>query len=331
MSVELASTEAGVPPAADARARRLVQGFAWAALAIAIFSGWFVVTRLGVTGDLGVLDVVALRFGVGTLCLLPFLLRRGHRLPPGSWKEGLIFASLWGVPFVLLVAVGLRETSAAQASSTTPTLMPVWAGLIAWLVMGEVPARLRLAGYVAIIAGVVALTLNGAHTSRPPSVLGLACLIVAAASWAIYTLRFRRSGLNAVQSAALICGWSAAAFLPVYLIFGLSRLGQATMAEIAVQAIYQGVLMSGVAIVTFNRAVALLGSGAATAVFAFLPVITTAMAVPLLGETPTPVGAAAVLAIAGGVVLAAWPAPSRPTPVSSRGGNKPATHRSRES
>src|SRR3546814_18660067 len=77
--------------------------------------------------------------------------------------------------------------------------------------------------------------------------------------WAVYTLRFRRSRLPAIQAAALICVWSAALYLPVYLLAGLSRLSEASFGELAFQAIYQGLLMSAVAIVTFNRAVTLLG------------------------------------------------------------------------
>jgi hypothetical protein len=100
-------------------------GFAWAGLAVTIFSGWFVVTRFSLTRELQIWDVAALRFGIGALLLAPTILRRGSCLPITAWSEGLIFALLWGVPFALLVALGLKLTLAVQAASIAPTLMPV--------------------------------------------------------------------------------------------------------------------------------------------------------------------------------------------------------------
>lgn len=299
--------------AMKADSRRLAAGFGWAAVTVTIFAGWFVVTRFGVTHHtLRVWDVIALRFGGGAILLLPALLRPGRRLPPRLWLEGLLYAILWGAPFVLFVTLGLQLTSAAQASSVTPALMPVFAGLMGWLVFGEAPGGLRLAGYAAIAAGLAALVAGHAMAEGHFSPGGILALVIAAAMWAVYTLRFRRSRLPAIQAAALICVWSAILYLPVYLLAGLSRLGAASFGELAFQAIYQGLLMSAVAIVTFNRAVTLLGAGAATAIIALLPAITTALAFPVLREAPSLTSGIATAIIAAGVLLAARPTPQVP-------------------
>lgn len=296
-----------------ADSRRLAAGFGWAAVTVTIFAGWFVVTRFGVTHHtLRVWDVIALRFGGGAILLLPALLRPGRRLPPRLWLEGLLYAILWGAPFVLFVTLGLQLTSAAQASSVTPALMPVFAGLMGWLVFGEAPGGLRLIGYAAIAAGLAALVTGHAMAEGHFSPGGILALVIAAAMWAVYTLRFRRSRMPAIQAAALICVWSAVLYLPVYLLAGLSRLGAASPGELAFQAIYQGLLMSAVAIVTFNRAVTLLGAGAATAIIALLPAITTALAFPVLHETPGLASGIATAIIAAGVLLAARPTPQAP-------------------
>jgi drug/metabolite transporter (DMT)-like permease len=286
-------------------------GFIWAAVTVTIFAGWFVVTRFGVTHQaLRVWDIIALRFGGGAILLSPALLGRRRRLPARLWLEGLLYAILWGAPFVLFVTLGLLLTSAAQASTITPALMPVFAGLLGWRAFGEIPSRLRLIGYAAIVIGLVALVVGHAARAGGFSVGGVLALVVAAVMWAIYTLRFRRGRLPAMQAAALICVWSAALYLPVYLFAGLSRLGDASFGEIAIQALYQGLLMSAVAIVTFNRAVTLLGAGAATAIIALLPTITTVLAQPILHEAPSVVSWIATAVIAGGVLLAARPTAS---------------------
>jgi drug/metabolite transporter (DMT)-like permease len=295
----------------------MLAGFAWAALSVTIFSGWFVVTRFSVTRELRIWDITALRFGIGAILLAPAVLRRGSRLPIAAWREGLLFSLLWGAPFVLLVAMGLQLSSAAEAASVTPTLMPVFAGLLAWFCLREKQGTARWLGYTAIVAGLTCLTIAGAATRGAPSPAAIGALILAAAMWAAYTLLFRRSRLTPIQSAALICIWSALLFLPTYLVLGLSRLSLASTSEVVLQSMYQGMLMSGGAIVAFNRSVALLGTSAATAIIALLPGVTCILAIPVLGEVPTLAESAAIAAIALGVLFAARPTPSNPSTVTA--------------
>jgi drug/metabolite transporter (DMT)-like permease len=291
--------------------RKALSGFAWAALSVTVFSGWFVVTRFSVTRHLRVWDVIALRFGGGALILLPVLFGRAPRLPSRARLEGLLFAALWGAPLVFLVALGLELTSAVQASAVTPALMPVFAGLIGWLALRESPGGLRVLGYLVSIGGLATLVVCNALSDDRLSLGGIASLILAVAMWGIYTLRFRRSGLTPLQAAALVCFWSAVIYLPLYLLFGLSRLDTASVQELMFQVVYQGLLMSVVAVVAFNRAVTSLGAGAAAAIIALLPLIVAALAVPVLGEIPSGISAVAIGVIAFGVLLAARPGPSQ--------------------
>jgi drug/metabolite transporter (DMT)-like permease len=287
--------------------RRRGAGYLWATLSLMIFSGWFVITRFSVTRELQIWDIMALRFGIGALVLAPTILRPGARLSAAAWREGLLLCLLWGVPFVLLVALGLRLTSAAQAASIAPAAMPVFAGVVGGIVLGERQGTACWLGYGAIAVGLICLVGAGAASRGAPNLLGLAALLGAALLWAIYTIVFRGSGLSAMQAAALICTWSAILFLPVYAVFGLSRLALASPSELALQAVYQGVLMSCLAVMAFNRAVVLLGPSAATAIIALLPAVASLLAIPVLGEIPLPVQWAAIVIIGIGVGLAAKP------------------------
>ncbi|MGV2863409.1 DMT family transporter [Achromobacter sp. AGC39] len=303
--------DAAIGPAATSHpqqpSRKALQGLCWAALSVLIFAGWFVVTRFSVTRELRLWDVTALRFGIGALILFPVLLRGARRMSAKQWSEGLLYACLWGMPFVLAVALGLQLTSAGRAAAVAPTLMPVFVGLFAWVFLKEKPGTARSLGYLAIVIGLICMIAGGASAHGVANPVGILALIIAAAMWAVYTLLFRRSALTPVQAAALICFWSAVLFLPVYLFAGLSRLALASPGEIGLQAFYQGVLMSGVAIVSFNRSVALLGPSAATAIIALIPAVAALTAIPVLGELPSWEEGVALLAVVGGVLLAARP------------------------
>lgn len=288
---------------------RWTHGLAFAAISVLIFSGWFVVTRFTVTHQLRIWDVAALRFGAGAVLLAPVLFKQ--RLSVAAWLEGLLYAVLWGAPFVLLVAMGLKLTTAAQASSIVPALMPVMAGLMSWHATKRRPAGSTIWSYLVILIGLVALVISRPMTGGAIDPLGYGALMLAALTWAVYSVRFRASRLSALQSAALICFWSAVIFVPVYVGWDLSRLSQASSQEIVFQLVYQGVLMSGVALFAYNRAVAVLGAGAAAAMMALVPVLATLLAIPVLGEVPSLLGAAAIIVIALGVVVAT----RRPSPV----------------
>ena len=285
--------------------RRVIYGFAWAALSLTILSGWFVVTRLGFRHEVGVWDVIALRFGEGAVLLTPSLVVGRFRLPLRAWIRGIPLAILWGAPFIFLVGTGLRLTSATLASSIAPALMPVLAGAMGWLAFGERPRPLQISGYVLIVAGLIALVVVYASVTGPPDTLGLVYLVVAAAMWAAYTLRLRGSGLSPLQATALICFWSAVVFVPVYAASGLSNLGHASAGELLFQSVYQGVLMSFVAVFAFNRAVASLGPRAAAAVIALVPVTVAVFAIPVLDEFPSASSSVIITVIAAGVMLAA--------------------------
>lgn len=310
----------GVVEAAGAAvlgARR--RGCALAGAALLIWAGWFVVTRLGVTRELGIYDIAALRLGVGALVLLPAFARSARAIPPAAWREGVVLSACWGAPFVLLLSWGVQLSSAAHAAAITPTAMPVFAGLIGWAALGERPGRTRRVGFAVIAAGVLALC--AAAPRAPGSVSGRAwdtwagdaSLLAASALWAVYTLRVRRAGLAPLQAAALVCLYSSVVYLPIYALSGVSRLDRAGWAEVALQAFYQGVLVSGVSIIAYNRAIALVGPAAAASVTSLVPVAAALLAVPVLGEMPTPLTAAAVACVAAGAYLAARP--PRPAPV----------------
>jgi drug/metabolite transporter (DMT)-like permease len=281
-------------------------GCAAAITALLIWSAWFAVTRLSVTHELRAADIVILRVGVGSLVLLPFFLGEFWRMPKRAWAEAIILSLCWGAPFVLLLALGIQLTSAAHAAALTPSTMPVFAGVLAWIFLGVRPAPRQLAGYAVIVAGVVALTFGaGKGDDTRHEAVGDLALLGAALGWAIYTVRLRGSGLTTIQAAFLVCFYSTVGYLPIYLLGGFARVGDASWSELALQIVYQGVLVGGLSVVAYNVAIAQLGPNAAAVVASLVPVVAALLAFPILGDVPTSVEAVAIAVISVGVLLAA--------------------------
>src|SRR5574338_850381 len=101
--------------AGEARLFRTVTGSALALLAVAIWSGWLVITRVAVTSTLSAEDLSALRFGSAGLILLPVVWLRGFALDRFGWRGIVLIVVCAGAPYVLLASHGLTLATAAEA------------------------------------------------------------------------------------------------------------------------------------------------------------------------------------------------------------------------
>lgn len=283
--------------------RNLVIGLLAALAAALIGSGWQIASRHGVTTTLGPLEIAVLRYGVPALVLLPLLLQTGL-LPPGLQRRRLGLLVLGGgLPFGLLVLAGAQWAPAAHMGVFMAGSVPLFTALGARLAQGERISGLRLTGLLFIGGGIAvfgASSLAGTAQTWRGDVL----FILAAMVWAVYTLAFRGSGLSPWQGAAVINAWSSLLLLPVLLVFGAPRLLTAPWADVAWQALGQGVAAGLLGLVTYMIAIARLGAARASLSAALVPLSTALGAAWLLGE---PLGAdtfAACTLVACGVALA---------------------------
>ncbi len=291
---------AGGRIAATASGAPFRQGALFAFGAVLIWSFWPAWTRHGVIGHLSVDDIVLLRFGVGGLLFLPFLLAQARRIRPRAWAIGFGLAVCQGAPFVLLVATGLRFAPANHAAALTTGLSPLFAAVLGCVLFGETVTKQRAAGMVLILVGAFALAYSGAR----PAGLGDMLFVAAAAIVSIYLVFVARSGLSGFEAAAMVSVYSMVAFVPYYLLFGEQRIASAPWIEVAQQGIYQGVLMAFLSFLLLNAGIARLGATRASAMIALVPALTLLLAIPLLGEWPTPNEAMCALLVGAGVYLA---------------------------
>jgi drug/metabolite transporter (DMT)-like permease len=98
--------------------------------------------------------------------------------------------------------------------------------------------------------------------------------------------------------------YSAIAFLPWYFLSGAHSFARASAGELALQTVYQGVLIGCVSFVALNRAIAGLGCVRTSAFISAVPILTAIIAVPVLGEYPSIVDCVALVLITLGVAAA---------------------------
>ena len=287
-------------------------GSLWAALTVIVWSAWPAFTRLAVTESVTPSDIVLLRYGIGGLILLPVLLRLAGAMPRHAWLEGLWFALLQGAPLAVLTAEGLALSPAGHLALSTG-LMPLFTSLLCLAFLNEEISRQRKVGLALITLGALAIAGVSLTSSQPDYWKGDMLFICAGMMGSIYLLRMRRSGLSAIQGAALLSVYSMLLYIPFFAIFSWasSKLTQIPMTDLLFQGFYQGVLMGALTIFSLGRAAMLLGAPTAAMSLALLPVASFLLAILILREIPTIFEILGAIAISFGAFLTALSARKR--------------------
>ena len=174
------AARSGAGAIATLAALALAWGCNWPAmkLVFAEFPVWWFRGFSGTAAGLAVLGIAAWR--------------QGRILPraPGSWRwlavAGLLNVTIWQVA----TGYGVQLLGSGHAAVLAFT-MPLWAGLIAWLAMGErVDARFGLALAMGM-AGVALLSVRGGGFAAA-DLPGMGLMVAAAIGWALGTIHAKR-------------------------------------------------------------------------------------------------------------------------------------------
>ncbi len=282
----------------------------WIAVAatICIWTGFILVSRAGGKGLLTGWDVAALRFGVGGLVALFFL--RRVELPP--IRVIALFSVFGGIGYAVAVYTAFRLAPAAHASVLMPGALPFATAVIAWLWLKQAPSRLQRVALGLVFAGIVltaADTLSHGAQITGLQLIGDALFLCGSSAWAMFTLLLRRYPMPPLAATVATTLGSAVVYLPLWWLFLPSTLGQAPAAEIAMQAVYQGVLVVFVAMLLYTFAVRRLGPQPVALMMAVVPGLSALAAVPVLGEPLSLLALAGLAAVTAGAVIGARPAP----------------------
>jgi drug/metabolite transporter (DMT)-like permease len=279
-------------------------GLIAAFFAICIWTGFILVSRHGGKSVLTGWDVTALRFGVGSLIALFFLPR--VTLPP--YKVILLFSVFGGVGYAVTVYAAFRMAPAAHAAVLLPGALPFATAVIAWLWLRQKPSPAQRTALMLVFIGITLTAADtfshGAHLTGM-QMFGDLLFLCGSSTWAVFTLLLRRYPMSPLTAAVSTTLGSAILYLPVWWLFLPSTLNQAPVAEIAMQAIYQGVLVVFVAMMLYSFAVRCLGGQSVALLMAIVPGLAALAAVPVLGEPLSLFTLAGLAAVTMGAMLGA--------------------------
>ena len=264
-----------------------VRGAFYGLAAVSIWAAFIVVSRLGVRTSLTPWDIAAIRFGTAGLLLLPYLMKRGLALDRLGWI-GLVAISVGcGAPMVLLVNAGLLFAPAAHGGALFPGVMPLMVAMLAATMLKEALTPQKDTGLVLIVVGAVTIVWATGGTLGTRQNIGHILFLCAGLAWAAYTVAMRHARLDGLHAAAIAAVASLVFYVPVYAILSRGSLFNAPAADVALQAVVQGILTAIVALLLYGRMVAILGATAGAAFVALTPA-GTACDLPDFGRRVSP-------------------------------------------
>lgn len=270
---------------------------------VAIWSGWVVVSRLGVTQTLTIYDIVILRFLVASIAVSPFIFAYWPRSLP--WWKIVLLGSGPGVPYLLFAFNGMRFAPASHAGILMNGSLPIFAALIGWLWLGDKVSLRTSVGLLVVFIGCVMIGLDrNSGGATPDAWIGHLFFLSSAGILAAYMTATKLWQLTPLQALVTIPSVNLVWFGPVYLAFLPSAIMQAPWPEILLQGLYQGLGPSVLGVLFFTIAIRSIGPTPAAAVVAGVPAVATLLAIPILGEWPSVLAWAGLVVVTSGILLA---------------------------
>jgi drug/metabolite transporter (DMT)-like permease len=130
---------------------------------------------------------------VGAALLAILALMRGQSLgvPRDQWPRLLLSAFLNVTTWMTLMGLALLWLPASEAAVIAYT-MPVWASLLAWLVLGERMSITRILALVMAFAGIAALMGGNGIDASMEKLPGIVMVLVGAFAFALGTIAAKR-------------------------------------------------------------------------------------------------------------------------------------------
>ncbi len=266
-----------------------------------IWSGWITISRYGVHSQLQPADITLLRYWTALLTVSPLIFRYNWR--QFRFHQYLVVGLGVGFPYTMLSFYGLKVLRAAHAGVLVNGMLPVLGAIAAWLLF-----RQRIAPHRYLAIGLIFLAnfvMTGDAVLAVGQPVGIVLLLTAAVCYTGHMTGIRLWNMAWQDVVVIVPTVNVLLFTPLWLLFP-SNLTGASLHDIAVQSIYQGIIVNVIALVCVAYAIRHLGTITVSLFMSFVPVTTALLAWGVLGEALGGWEIAGILGCSAGLLLYGW-------------------------
>jgi len=270
---------------------------------VAITAVQFVAARFSLRAHLTSADIASLRFAGAGLVFVPIMWRMGFaKMRALGWRRAFTLALLVGFPYPLIINSGLVYAPASHAAALCPASIVLFSFLLSRIVFKDPIQAVRIVGIVMIIGGLLLFVSPAAGHKGDHVLYGDVLFAVSGIMFSAYAVLLRRWSVDPLSATAAVAFLSCLP-LPFVHFLAPTGLGAASIMEIGIQMVIQGLLAGAAAIFLYAYAVRQLGPQIASLFLPCIPITTALTGMVVLGEIPTPRQFVAIAIMTAGIAL----------------------------
>lgn len=263
------------------------QGYLFVCITMCIWGGFTILSRLNLHWHVSAWDLVAMRFAIAFIILMPVLLYKKDLA--FLWHpRPIILALTGGLAYCLTVYTAFLQAPAAHAAIFLNGCIPLCTAVAAYLLFKQPFDKHTWLSLIIMLSALALMSYLMLHEQASAFGLGDILFFLSAVWWGIFTVLLKQWKLSAWHSMASVAIWSALIYLPIYILFIPKHFQEAEPVHLLVQGVFHGVLVVIIATLTYVAAIERLGAFKTGSIVTLAPFIAAIIAVPLLNEPLSP-------------------------------------------
>ena len=263
------------------------QGYLFVCITMCIWGGFTILSRLNLHWHVSAWDLVAMRFAIAFLILMPVLIYKKDLA--FLWHpRPVILALTGGLAYCLTVYTAFLHAPAAHAAIFLNGCIPLCTAVAAYLLFKQPFDKHTWLSLIIMLSALALMSYLMLHEQASAFGLGDVLYFLSAVWWGIFTVLLKQWKLSAWHSMASVAIWSALIYLPIYILFIPKHFQEAEPVHLLVQGVFHGVLVVIIATLTYVAAIERLGAFKTGSIVTLAPFIAAIIAVPLLNEPLSP-------------------------------------------
>ena len=263
------------------------QGYLFVCITMCIWGGFTILSRLNLHWHVSAWDLVAMRFAIAFLILMPVLIYKKDLA--FLWHpRPVILALTGGLAYCLTVYTAFLHAPAAHAAIFLNGCIPLCTAVAAYLLFKQPFDKHTWLSLSIMLSALALMSYLMLHEQASAFGLGDILFFLSAVWWGIFTVLLKQWKLSAWHSMASVAIWSALIYLPIYILFIPKHFQEAEPVHLLIQGVFHGVLVVIIATLTYVAAIERLGAFKTGSIVTLAPFIAAVIAVPLLNEPLSP-------------------------------------------
>lgn len=259
-----------------------IQGYIFTIITMVIWGSFSLLSRVSAKWNIQIWDLLALRFAIAGLILLPILYYKKDYRFLFDYRS-VILALVGSIGYCSLVYSGFYYSPVVHGVILLNGLFPIFAAIMAFVFLKQ-PFDKHTKISMTIISITFAVMCFLILKVDYHFNIGDLFFIGSAICWASFSILLRKWTFTAWQAMVSLAIWSAILYLPVYFLFVTPKLAQVEWHHLAIQTTFHSVIVVIVATLTYAKAVEKIGIFKAGTIANIAPFAAAILAVPLLNE-----------------------------------------------